>query len=55
MQEQAAPAAVDFKELFGERIWSHKDGQLQSVSTSHLDGKILGLYFSAHWWALRSC
>lgn len=40
---------LKLKELFGERIWIQKDGQVQSADASQLAGKTIGIYFSAHW------
>lgn len=39
-----APEAI--YDLFGEKL---KNAKKKSVSTDELDGKIIGVYFSAHW------
>lgn len=45
-QEKEVEATKELAELFGEKIL---DKNLKSIPVSTLNGKIIGIYFSAHW------
>ncbi|GIL48288.1 hypothetical protein Vafri_4938 [Volvox africanus] len=40
---------AEFSNLFGQRILAKRDGKQTEVSVTELDGKYVGVYFSAHW------
>jgi hypothetical protein len=42
---------VDLSSLLGDTLLVHKDGHMIEVPTSTLNGKTVGVYFSAHWYA----
>ncbi len=53
------PEPVDFSMLFGQRLLAHREGaggkdSVKEISVTELEGKYVGIYFSAHWCASRS-
>lgn len=44
---------VDFATLFGQDLLAKRDGKIVKVNVSELDGKYVGVYFSAHWCVSR--
>ncbi|PNW71279.1 hypothetical protein CHLRE_16g647534v5 [Chlamydomonas reinhardtii] len=47
--EQGSGPDVDFVTYFGHRLLAKRDGKATEVPVSELDGKYVGIYFSAHW------
>lgn len=45
---------VDFATLFGQDLLAKRDGKVVKVNVSELDGKYVGVYFSAHWYVKSS-
>jgi hypothetical protein len=43
---------VDLSSLLGDTLLVHKDGKMVEFPTSSLNGKTVGIYFSAHWYAV---
>lgn len=43
------PTRVEFANLFGHKLLAKRDGKPTEVSVTELDGKYVGVYFSAHW------
>ncbi|GFR46287.1 hypothetical protein Agub_g7842 [Astrephomene gubernaculifera] len=48
MADEPAPR-VDFMDLFGRKLLAKRDGKLTELPVTELDGKYVGVYFSAHW------
>ncbi|EFJ46674.1 hypothetical protein VOLCADRAFT_105423 [Volvox carteri f. nagariensis] len=44
-----APTRVEFSNIFGQRLIAKRDGRPAEVPVTELDGKYVGVYFSAHW------
>ncbi|GLC52302.1 hypothetical protein PLESTB_000606800 [Pleodorina starrii] len=45
----AGPSRMEFSNLFGLKLLAKRDGKPTEVSVTELDGKYVGVYFSAHW------